>query len=89
MEKETNRSDDLHSSTGQNPEPHPPTNHNPYPYPIQEKNRKGWIKALWALIIVAVVVTLFCVVVGVYEHHEEGLQENAPTENVVEMSVNN
>lgn len=99
MEKETNRSDDLHSSTGQNQEPpiatdhnqepHPPTDHNPYPYPIQEKNGKGWVKALWALIIVAVVVTLFCVVVGVYEHHEEGLQENAPTENVVEMSVNN
>ena len=62
--------------------PHGPTDHNPYHYPIQGKNRKGWLRALWALIIVAVVVTLFCVVVGVYEHHEESLQQDVPVEAV-------
>ena len=51
-------------------EPHAPNDHNPYPYPIQEgSSRKGWVKALWALILVAVLVTLFCLVVGVYQHH--------------------
>lgn len=63
--------------------PHPPNDHNPYPYPIQGKNRKGWIRALWALIIVAVVVTLVCVVVGVYDHHEKGLPEETPVETVI------
>lgn len=68
----------------QNPQPHPPTDHNPYPYPLQQPNRKGWIKALIALIIVAVVVTLFCVVVGIFEHHEESLDTQQPvTETVV------
>lgn len=62
--------------------PHPPTDHNPYPYPIQKPNRKGWLRALWALIIVAVVVTLFCVVVGVYDHHETTIHEETPVETV-------
>ena len=63
--------------------PHPPTDHNPYPYPIQKSNRKGWIRALIALVIVAVVITLFCVVVGIFEHHEESLNNDSPVETVV------
>ena len=55
------------------PSPHPPTDHNPYPYPIQKENRKGWLYALLSLIAVAIVVTLVCLVVGIYDHHEEGL----------------
>lgn len=62
------------------PQPHPPTDHNPYPYPIQKSNRKGWIRALWALIIVAVVVTLFCLVVGIYEHHQQTNEEVVPAD---------
>lgn len=63
--------------------PHPPTDHNPYPYPIQKKNGKGWLKALWALIIVAVVVTLFCLIIGIYDHHENDIQEGQSVEYVV------
>ena len=48
------------------PAPHPPTDHNPYPYPLQQKNRKGWMKALFTLIAVAVVVTLVCLVVSFF-----------------------
>lgn len=65
-------------NTDKTPTPHPPTDHNPYPYPLQQPNRKGWLKALWTLIIIAVVVTLFCVVVGIYEHHEDSLEPSAP-----------
>ena len=63
--------------------PHPPTDHNPYPYPLQQPNRKGWLKALLALIIVAVVVTIVCLVVGIYNHHEKSIEENTPVENVI------
>ena len=65
-----------------NPAPHPPTDHNPYPYPLQQPNRKGWLKALIALIVVAVLVTLFCLVVGIFEHHEESLPQNSQIESV-------
>lgn len=64
------------------PSPHPPTDHNPYPYPLQQPNRRGWIKALIALVVVAVVVTLFCVVIGVFDHNEKSLEKEYPVETV-------
>lgn len=69
------------------PAPHPPTDHNPYPYPIQKPNKKGWLYAALAMVAVAVVVTLVCLVVGIYDNHEESLQTPAqtatPTETIV------
>ena len=65
------------------PSPHPPTDHNPYPYPLQKKNRKGWLYALLSLIAVAVVVTLVCLVVGIFDHHEESLTPPVSTETVL------
>ena len=78
-----NNNENTRKSGEQNPAPHGPTDHNPYPYPIQQPNKRGWLKALFALIIVAVLVTLFCVVVGVFEHHESTLDKNAPVETVL------
>ena len=66
------------------PAPHAPNDRNPYSYPLQQPNRKGWLKALLALIAVAVVVTLVCLVVGIYNHHEESLPSApAPAETVI------
>lgn len=58
---------------------------NPYPYPLQKPNKKGWIRALIALIAVAFVVTIICLVVGVYNHHERDIDKDTPVENVVEI----
>lgn len=64
-------------NTENNPAPHPPTDKNPYPYPLQKKNRKGWLYALITLVAVAVVVTVVCLVVGIYDHHQEVLDREA------------
>lgn len=81
MEKQ---SDNMQKVTKpESPAPHPPTDSNPYPYPIQQPNRKGWIRALIALIIVAAVVTIVCLVVGIYDHHQESLQSDAVPETIV------
>lgn len=76
------KSQDVRNS---NPAPHPPTDHNPYPYPLQQPNKRGWLRALIALIVVAVCVTIFCLVIGIYDHHEKSLQEQPQIENVVEL----
>lgn len=48
---------------------------NKEPYPIQNKNGKGWLRALLWLIAVAVIVTLVYVVVGIYHHHQDSLEQ--------------
>lgn len=84
---EKNHDDNRMRQETSNPVPHPPTDHNPYPYPIQKKNRRGWLYALLSLIAVAAVVTLVCLVVGIYDHHEEGLPENQPQQETVVMEL--
>ena len=80
---ETNKDNDIRKEESQTPASHPPTDHNPYPYPIAQPNRKGWIRALISLILVAVVVTIVCLVVGIYNHHEKSVEEVTAVENVI------
>ena len=79
MENNNDKNPKLEKATSN---PHPPTDHNPYPYPLQQPNKRGWLKALVWLIAVAVVVTIVCLVVGIYNHHEESMGEGTTMENV-------
>ena len=79
---ETNTDKNLKSQEHPVPTPHPPTDHNPYPYPLAQPNKKGWLRALLSLILVAVVVTIVCLVVGIYNHHEKSIGDETAVEQV-------
>ena len=79
---DTNTDKNLKSEERAVPTPHPPTDHNPYPYPLAQPNKKGWFRALIWLILVAVVVTIVCLVVGIYNHHEKSIGNDPAIEQV-------